>query len=129
LPPAESALLSGDALLAAITDAMVALHLRYYHRVPTSARTLFLEDDLVACTLTGVYTDVEKTMIELEHQDVVKGTRQNFQQAMQHKYVSEIERLCGRKVITFISHQHVGPDKAVELFLLAPSTDPSQQAS
>ena len=31
-----------------------------------------------------------------------------------------IERLSGRTVTAFISNYHVGPDLAVELFLLAP---------
>lgn len=41
-------------------------------------------------------------MIELERQEAVKDTRQNFQQAVQHKYVAEIERLTGRTVTSFI---------------------------
>jgi hypothetical protein len=48
-----------------VTDAMVALHKRYHHREPVTAKTSMLGDDLLACVLGGVYTDVEKTMIEL----------------------------------------------------------------
>jgi hypothetical protein len=36
-----------------------------YHRTPVSAKTQMLGDDLLACLLGGVYTDVEQTMIEL----------------------------------------------------------------
>jgi hypothetical protein len=52
---------------------------------------------MLVCVLGGVYTDVEKTMIE---------------------------RLSGRDVLSFISNQHVGPDMEVELFMLrrAPSS-------
>ena len=57
--------LNGDALLAAVTDAMVALHERYYHRAPGTAKTQMMGGDLLACVLGGVYTDVEKTLIEL----------------------------------------------------------------
>lgn len=121
-------MLSGVALVEAVTDAVVALHLRYYHRVPTNAKTLVL-DDLIVCALHGVYTDVEKTLIELEQHDVVKGTRREFQRAVQHKYVAEVERLSGRTVASFISHQHVGPDMAVEVFLLAPEAPATQVAS
>jgi hypothetical protein len=56
---------SSGALLVAVTDAMVALHKRYHHREPVTAKTSMLGDDLLACVLGGVYTDVEKTMIEL----------------------------------------------------------------
>ena len=58
--------LTGDALLDAITQAMVALHHRYYDRAPASAKTQRIGDEILACVLGGVYTDVEQTMIELE---------------------------------------------------------------
>jgi hypothetical protein len=37
--PAPNAPLTGDALLGAVTDAMVALHERYHHRAPVTAKT------------------------------------------------------------------------------------------
>ena len=119
--PAPDSALSGDALLVAVTDAMVALHKRYHHRAPVTAKTLLLGDDLLACVLGGVYTDVEKTMIELQRTTIVQETRSAFQNAMQQKFISEIERLSGRDVLAFISNHHVGPDMEIELFLLRPT--------
>jgi uncharacterized protein YbcI len=119
--PAPTAPLTGDPLLLAVTDAMVALHERYHHRAPVTARTLMLGDDLLACVMGGVYTDVEKTMIELEHTKIVQETRSAFQNAMQHKFIAAIERLSGRGVLAFISNHHVGPDMEVELFMLKPA--------
>ena len=58
-------------LLEAVTEAMVALHERYHGRKPNSARTLMMGDDLLACMLGDVYTDIEKTMIELQRQALV----------------------------------------------------------
>ena len=110
--------LDGDALLAAVTDAMVALHLRYYGRVPATAKTHLLGGDLLACVLGGIYTDVEKTMIELQRGGEVHATRKEFQVAMRHKFVAVIERLSGRPVMAHVSNYHVGPDLAVELFTL-----------
>jgi hypothetical protein len=40
--------LSGEELLTAITEAMVALHQRYHHRKPVTAATKMLGDDLLA---------------------------------------------------------------------------------
>jgi uncharacterized protein YbcI len=114
--------LSGDELLFAVTEAMVVLHQRYYHRTPVSAKTRMLGDDLLACVLGGVYTDVEKTMIELERVPAVKDTRSAFQNAMQRKFIGTVERLSGRRVTAFISNSHVGPDLEIELFMLAPAT-------
>lgn len=110
--------LTGDELLVAVTEAMVAFHVRYHHRAPVSAKTTLLEDDLLACVLGDVYSDVEKTMIELQRAPIVRGTRSAFQQAMQHRFVEAVERLSGRQVETFISDSHVGPDLEIELFFL-----------
>jgi len=115
--------LTGDALLEAVTDAMVALHERYYHRPPLSARTQLLDDEILACVMGGVYTEVEKTLIELQRQTVVQETRSAFQTAMQDRFIAEIERLSGRRVLAFISNCHVGPDLEIELFVLEPSPD------
>ena len=114
--------LPGEPLLQAVTDAIVSLHLRYHGRVPATAETHLLGDDLLACMLGGIYTDVEKTLIELERTREVHDTRRVFQAATRHKFIEVVERLSGRTVAAFISNYHVGPDLAVELFLLEPES-------
>ena len=116
--------LDGDELLAEVTDAMVALHKRYYHRAPVSAKSQMLGEDLLACVMGGVYTEVEKTMIELQRGTLVQETRSAFQQAMQQKFIDEVERISCREVIVFISNSHVGPDMEIELFLLRDPVTP-----
>lgn len=116
--PASAPPLTGDALLAGVTEAMVALHERYYHRKPVTAKTMMLGEDLLACVLGGVYTDVEKTMIELERAPMVQETRSAFQSATQDKFIKVVEHLTGRGVLAFISNHHVGPDIEIELFML-----------
>jgi uncharacterized protein YbcI len=111
--------LDGEDLLTAVSASMGALHKRYYGRAPVSTKSQMMGDDLLACVLGGVYTEVEKTMIELERTAIVQETRSAFQTAMQQKFISEVERLTGRRVLAFISNQHVGPDLEVELFVLA----------
>ena len=117
---ANDAPLSGELLLAAVTDAMVGFHERYHHRKPGTAKTLLLGDDLLVSILGGVYTDVEKTMIELQRATVVQEIRSAFQIAMQSKFIDAVERLSGRRVLAFISNSHVGPDLEMEIFMLAP---------
>jgi len=119
----EGVALSGDLLLEAVTASMITLHQRYHHRAPVTAKTLLLGDDLLACVLGGVYTDVEKTMIELQRATVVQETRSAFQEAMQHTFIAEVERLSGREVLAFISNQHIGPDIEIELFMLREAPD------
>jgi hypothetical protein len=68
-PPAP---LTGDKHLVTMTDAMTGLHQRSYQRPPVTAKAQLPGDDLLACVLGGVYTDVEKTMIELQRSRTVK---------------------------------------------------------
>jgi uncharacterized protein YbcI len=119
--PAPQAPLSGEPLLAAVTEAMVAFHERYHHRKPGSAKSLMLGDDLLACVLGNVYTDVEKTLIEIQHTTIVQETRNAFQNAMQDRFINTVQELSGRQVMAFISNHHVGPDIEIELFLLNPN--------
>jgi uncharacterized protein YbcI len=123
--PAPTPPLNGDALLEAVGDAMVALHRRYHHRAPATVKTQLMGDDLLACVMGGVYTDVEKTMIELQRHTLVRDTRSAFQHAMQDKFIAEVQHLSGRRVTAFISNSHVGPDLEIELFVLAPPDHPT----
>ncbi len=104
---------------------MVGLHQRYHNREPVTAKTLMLGDDLLACVLGGVYTDVEKTMIEIQRTTLVQETRDAFQNAMQDRFIDVIQRLSGRRVLAFLSNHHVGPDIEIELLLPAPAPAPA----
>jgi uncharacterized protein YbcI len=113
--------LERDEMLQAVTDALVTLHERYHGRKPGSARSQMMGGDMLACMLGSVYTDVEKTMIELQRQALVHETRSAFHQAMEHRFTEAVERITGRRVARFISTHHVGPDLELELFLLEPA--------
>jgi uncharacterized protein YbcI len=115
--------LTGDALLDAVTSSMVAFHHRYHHRRPAAAKTQLLDDDLLVCVLGGVYSDVEKTMIEIEREPLVREVRSAFQTAMQDRFIDEVQRLSRRKVLSFISNSHVGPDLEIEIFVLGAPMD------
>ena len=108
----------GDDVLEAVNDAMVALHERYHGRTPATAHTHMTENMLV-CKLGGVYTDVEKTMIELDRSGVVHQTRSAFQRAMEQRFIGVVEKLTHRRVLRFCPVHNVGPDLELELFFLA----------
>jgi uncharacterized protein YbcI len=112
--------LQGDELLQAVTAAMVELHQRYHHRKPVTAKSMLMGGDLLVCVMGGVYTEVEKTMIELQRHTIVAETRNAFQNAMQEKFISAVETFSGRRVLAFMSDSNVGPDLEIELFVLAP---------
>lgn len=110
----------GPAQLEAVSEAMGALHERYHGRKPATVRTQMMDDDMLACLLGDVYTDVEKTMIEMQRKALVHETRSAFQQTMERRFIDVIERITERRVLRFISTHHVGPDLELELFLLHP---------
>jgi uncharacterized protein YbcI len=115
---AHKDVLTGDALLVAVTDAMVEFHQRYHNRPPVIGKTLLLGEELLACVLGGVYSDVQRTMIDLQDTTVLQETRSPFQDEMQHRFIAEVERLSGRGVQAFISNSQVDPDLEIELFML-----------
>jgi uncharacterized protein YbcI len=110
----------GPEVLAQVTEAMVALHERYHGRKPLTARSQLMGDDMLACLLGDIYTDVEKTMIEMQRKATVHETRSAFQHAMEHRFVGAVEQITGLRVAKFISTHHVGPDLELELFMLEP---------
>jgi uncharacterized protein YbcI len=112
----------GDDVLEALTEALVVLHERYHGRRPSTAHTQIMGKDMLACLMGEVYTDVEKTMIELQRDALVHETRSSFQQAMERRFIDEVERITERRVSKFISTHHVGPDLELELFLLEPAS-------
>jgi uncharacterized protein YbcI len=59
-------------------------------------------------------------MIELQRGTIVQETRSAFQTATQKKFIDQVERLTGRRVLAFISNHHIGPDIEIEIFVLAP---------
>jgi uncharacterized protein YbcI len=111
--------LQGQALLDAMSHAMAALHERHYKRAPGTVKSQLMGDDLLACVLGGVYTDVEKTLIEIERDPIVRDNRSAFQIAMERRFIETVEQLTGRDVMHFISSHNVGPDLEIELFFLA----------
>jgi uncharacterized protein YbcI len=101
---------------------MVALHRDHFGRGPGAAKT-WIVDDMVVCTLTDVYTHVEKTLIRSGHLERVRETRLLHQLALEREFIRPVEELTGRNVIAFVSSVHVDPDLSVELFVLEPPSD------
>lgn len=110
-----------DQRLAAVTEAMVEFHERYHGRKPMNAHSQMMGDDMLACMFAGIYTDVEKTLIEMQRKALVHETRTEFQRAMSGRFIAAVERITGRQVERFISTHHVGPDLELELFVLVPA--------
>ncbi len=120
MPAPSEGPLAGQPLLDAVTEAIVELHIRFYGRAPARAHSRMMGGEVLAVLMGDVYTEVEKTMIEVQREAEVKEIRTAFQQATERRFISLVERLSGRRVQRFISTHHVGPDLELELFILDP---------
>jgi uncharacterized protein YbcI len=114
--------LTGGALNAAISNAVVADFADYTGRGPTKARTS-IRDDVVLCLLQHTLTKGEQSLVRDGRGDVVLTMRRTFQQTMRESLVGGVEQLTGRKVIAFMSDNHIDPDLAAETFVLEPSAE------
>jgi uncharacterized protein YbcI len=111
---------AGGRLLTELSNAMVALHREHFGRGPGAAKSAVV-DDMVICTLTDVYTAVEKTLIRSGNLERVRETRQLHQLALADEFKSRVEAITGRRVAAFVSSVHFDPDIAIELFILEPT--------
>jgi len=50
----------------------------------------------------------------------VRQTRREYQSAMREEMTGAVEEIVGRRVIGFMSDNHIDPDLAVEVFVLEP---------
>jgi uncharacterized protein YbcI len=102
---------------AAISNALVRLHREYLGRGPTKARTS-IRDNTVLVLMQDTLTKAEQSLIADGKQDEVLQTRHSFQMTMRSDMVAAVEGITGRKVIAFMSGNHIEPDLACEIFVL-----------
>jgi uncharacterized protein YbcI len=105
--------------LAAVSNGLMRLHMEFYGRGPTRAKS-HLVDDIVVCVLWNGFTTVEETLIARGEAATVESLRRTFQGAMEGQFTDVIETATGRAVLAYLSQVHVDPNFAVELFLLSP---------
>jgi uncharacterized protein YbcI len=111
---------------ASISNLMVRLVSEYTGRGPTKARTYY-EGDLVSVVLQDTLTRGERSLVRDGRSELVLSTRRAFQDTMSDDAVAGIEELTGRKVMAFLSDNHIDPDVAVESFVLHPEKDADGQ--
>jgi uncharacterized protein YbcI len=110
----------GRPAAAMISTAAVQLLHEYTGRGPTKAKTL-INDELVVILLADALTRGERKLAQNGHADRVLQLRTDYQHVMREEFVAIVERNIDRKVIAFMSQNHIDPDLAVEVFVLAPA--------
>jgi uncharacterized protein YbcI len=112
-------------LAAAISTTVVRALARTTGRGPTKAKTT-LGDNGVFVVLQDSLTVGEQTLTDAGQGQAVLNLRRRWQGVMQADVSREIEELTGRKVIGFMSDNHIDPDLAVEVFVLEPLPQPAR---
>jgi uncharacterized protein YbcI len=107
-------------LSAAISNAVVQCTRDYTGRGPTKARTT-IGNDIIVTRMEDTLTKGERSLADSGKGDMVMDIRRCFQMTMREDLVGRIEELTGRKVIAFMSDNHLDPDLAVEVFILEPA--------
>jgi uncharacterized protein YbcI len=62
----------------------------------------------------------ERRLVESGKAEQVLELRHAYQMVMRHDLIELVERATERKVIAFMSQNHIDPDLAVEVFALQP---------
>src|ERR687893_2191346 len=106
----------GQSLLAQLSNEMVRAQKEFFGKGPTEAKS-YLLDDLLVIVMRGGLTTAEKTMLEFGQPDQVRQFRQLFENEMTQRLTDMIERLTGRKVLTYQSQIMFDPDLVVEMFV------------
>jgi uncharacterized protein YbcI len=117
-PPDDQPQASGPSTMIS-TSAVQLLH-QYTGRGPTKAKTV-IKDDLVTILLADTLTKGERKLVDNGYSDRVLGLRHDYQLVMRDELVGIVERQLDRKVIAFMSQNHIDPDFAVEVFVLDPA--------
>ena len=119
--------LHGGELAAAISRTVVGTLSRTTGRGPMKAKTT-LGDDGVFVVLEDTLTRGEHSLAEAGEGQAVLDLRRRWQRVMEEEISLQVEELTGRKVIVFMSDNHIDPDLAVEVFVLQPlSAGPAEE--
>ena len=90
-------------------------------RGPTKAKTI-ISDNVVTVLLADTLTSGERHLVDKGRADRVLELRHDYQLVMRDDLVGIVERQLHRKVIAFMSQNHIDPDLAVEVFVLEPAS-------
>jgi uncharacterized protein YbcI len=104
---------------AAISNMVVGVLRDYTGRGPTKART-YIADNVVTCVLGDSLTKGEQVLVSNGHHRQVLDLRHTFQETMRNDLTQGVEQVLERKVVAFVSSNHIDPDLAVETFVLEP---------
>lgn len=102
-----------------INSGAVRIVREYTGRGPTKARSV-IDANSVTILLGDTLTQGEQSLVANGRAEQVLAMRHEFQKVMRGDLVALVETTLDRKVIAFMSDNHIDPDMGVEVFVLEP---------
>ena len=107
---------------AQLSNTLVALMKEHYGKGPTAAKS-FINDEYVVTVLEDGLTRNEQTMLDAGEEELVRGYRLRFQQAIREEMCGAVERITGRRVLDYHSQIVFEPPRSFEIFVLESPPD------
>lgn len=114
--------LTAGALNAALANEIGRIVASYSGRGPMRSRA-FIDQDAVVCLLQDDATSSEQRLTTGGRAELVRSRRDVLYRIMEPELVACVERLTGRRVVTFFAGSDTPGASSVEVFLLAPEPD------
>jgi uncharacterized protein YbcI len=118
--PSRLAIATAQSQSATISSGVVSVVREYTGRGPTKARTT-IDHDTVIVMMADALTKSERKLSEDGKSDLVHEIRHQFQGTMAEALIAVVETVLEREVVAFMSANHLDPDMAAEVFVLAPA--------
>ncbi len=106
----------GGDLLARISNEFVTMQKEFWGLGPLEAKS-YMMDDLLLIVMRGGLTRAEHTMLDFDEEDLVRNFRQTFENKMTQNLTDKVERLTGRKVLTYQSQILFDPGIVIAIFV------------
>jgi len=117
---------SDERTRAAISAEIAAIHADSYGAAVGATETHLL-DDFVLTLVELELTATERLLLSGGRGEAVQAMRGAYEAAIAATFTAVVERETGRRVDLFVSHTHLEPPLAVELFRLAPARAPLEE--
>lgn len=105
-----------------IANGCVRVMADYTGRGPRRTRAV-IDREMVMVFFGDMLTKGERKLVESGREAKVLEMRHVFQEAMREELVALVEHVVGRRVVGFMSTNHIDPDIGLEVFVLEEEDD------
>jgi len=116
----DSSALDAEAIENELGEELLKIHVDSYGVGAASTKVLVDGDAIVVFLDDLELQQSEKLLIQGGYADSVIAQRSDFQRAIEPVYRAAVERVSGRRVVSFASITKLDPNYACEIFRLAP---------